>query len=146
MRAEERDLYKTEIEIAATDDTMAVTGTTRDLSTQGLQLILDEPQDHKKGDIVLLDLPGLQKITKAFTLKNLPYEVMAISKSKTIMNLRTFEGGEKHHARYFFKKLIEQNIDKLTPAKMESQFPGLSTCLRNSTAKSINNMSIYFSH
>ncbi|NVK25391.1 MAG: PilZ domain-containing protein [Gammaproteobacteria bacterium] len=147
LRSEERYLYKTQIEIANPigDFIPSVKGSTRDLSTQGLQVILDEPHDHKKGDVILLSLPELQKITKSFKLEKLPYEVMAISKNKTIMNLRTFEDGTKHHARYFFKKLIEQNIDKLTPAKMESQFPGLSTCLRNLTAKSMNNLSMYFS-
>ena len=148
LRSEERYLYKTAVEIEPsqeqTDEDIEV-GTTRDFSTQGLQIVLEQPCSYSKGDIVLLALPELQKITKAFKLNKLPYEIMAISLNKTVVNLRTFEASDKHHAKNFFNKLINQNINKLTPAKMESRYPGLSTCLRNLVATGINNLPIYFS-
>lgn len=149
LRSEDRYLYKTAVEIEVADQQEQNSddkdqGSTRDFSTQGLQIVLNEPGDYKKGQIIHLSLPDLQKITKAFDLKQLPYEVMAVSKSKTIMNLRVYDKTSDHGAKPFFKKLIEQNKSKLTPAKMESRYPGLSNCLRNLAAKTINHMPMYF--
>lgn len=150
LRSEDRYLYKTGIEIEPEDgeelaEDEKELGSTRDFSTQGLQIVLDEPGDYKKGQVIKLAMPDLQKITKSFELKHLPYEIMAVSKSKTIMNLRAYDKDSNHSARPFFNKLIEQNKSKLTPAKMESRYPGLSNCLRNLAAKTINHMPMYFS-
>lgn len=150
LRSEERYLYKTTVEVEPEEDNLEPGeyrefGSTRDFSSQGLQVVLNEPGDYKKGQIIKLALPDLQKITKAFKLQHLPYEIMAVSKSKTIMNLRAHDKDSKKSARPFFLKLIEQNRTKLTPAKMESRYPGLSNCLRNLTAKCINHMPMYFS-
>ena len=150
LRSEDRYLYKTKVEVEQEvgkkhPDTPNDTGTTRDFSTQGLQVVLDQPGDYKKGQVIKLTMPDLQKITKAFKLRHLSYEIMAISKSKTVMNLRATDKDPKHTAKPFFRKLIQQNKSKLTPAKMESRYPGLSNCLRNLTAKSINHMPMYFS-
>lgn len=150
LRSEERYLYKTKVEVEPEEDNLEPGeyrefGSTRDFSSQGLQVVLDEPGDYKKGQVIKIALPDLQKITKSFALKHLPYEIMAVSKSKTVMNLRAYEKSSKKSARPFFLKLIEQNRTKLTPAKMESRYPGLSNCLRNLTAKCINHMPMYFS-
>lgn len=150
LRSEERYLYKTKVEIEPEEDNLEPGeyrefGSTRDFSSQGLQVVLDEPGDYKKGQVIKLALPDLQKITKSFKLHNLPYEIMAVSKSKTVMNLRAHDKDNKKSARPFFLKLIEQNRTKLTPAKMESRYPGLSNCLRNLTAMTINHMPMYFS-
>jgi hypothetical protein len=148
LRSEDRYLYKSKVEIAKSSessDVEHINGTTRDFSTNGLQVVLDQPGNFSKGDILSLSLPELQRITQVHKLKELRYELMAISKSKTVMNLRAYDQNDNHAAKPFFKKLIEQNIDKLTPAKMESRFPGLSGCLRNLTAKAINHMPVYFS-
>jgi hypothetical protein len=142
LRSEERYLYKSGIRIEDSDT--SIYGETRDFSEHGLQVVLDEADDHKKGDIVLLSMPDFQRVTKAFKLEKLPYEVMTISRNKLIMNLRTFEPNGEHVASKFFKKLISQNKAKLTPAKMESKFHGLSKCLRNIAAKSIHNFPMYF--
>lgn len=145
LRSEDRFLYKTaaEVELDLVPENN-LKGTTRDFSAHGLQVVLDEPADFKKGEIIYLTLPDLQKITKQFELKHLGYEIMAISKSKTIMNLRIYDKDTAYSAKPFFRKLIEQNRSKLTPAKMESRYPGLSSCLRNLVAKSANHIPMYF--
>jgi hypothetical protein len=144
LRSETRYLYKSDIIIESAESKIAVNGETRDFSQHGLQIVLNESGDYKKGDIILLAMPDFQKVTKAFKLEKLAYEVMTISRNKLIMNLRTFEPNGEHTAALFFKKLITQNINKLTPAKMESKFPGLSKSLRNISAKSIHNLPVYF--
>lgn len=144
LRSEARYLYKSNITIETSESEVQLEGETRDFSEHGLQVVLEEAGDHKKGDIILLAMPDFQKVTKAFKLQKLPYEIMTISRNKLIMNLRTFEPNGEHAAATFFSRLIKQNISKLTPAKMQSKFPGLSKCLRNISAKSIHNLPVYF--
>lgn len=84
-----------------------------------------------KGDIVNVTFPALQKITSAFQLKALPYEVIRVDKTKTIINLRVFVEKHQHIGRKFFKALIDKNRDKLTPDEYAMSTPGLAKALRN---------------
>ena len=145
LRSEERYLYKSAIEVALPDSEDVMTATSRDFSPHGLQLVLDQPGPFKKNDIIVLALADFQKVTRKYKLDKLAYEVVAISRDKTIMNLRVYEPRGFHHGRQFFKKLISQNRAKLTPAKMESRYPGLSRALRNLYAKHVPNLPFYFS-
>lgn len=143
LRSEERYLYKTAVEVALPDKEEKAPGSTRDFSGNGLQIVLEQACPFNKGDIIVISLPDLQRVTNKFNLTKLPYEIVAISRDKTVMNLRIFEAKGQHHARQFFKKLIVQNKDKLTPAKMESRFPGLSKALRNLNARHVCNTPLY---
>lgn len=145
LRSEERYLYKSNVELGQSGSKDSFIGSTRDFSIHGLQVVLETSSTYKKGDVVLLNLVELQSVTKKLKLDKLPYEVMAISKDKTIINLRAFDVTKSHAGTEFFRKLISQNRSKLTPAKMESKFPGLAMCLRNLATKSIANLPIYFS-
>jgi len=145
LRSEERYLYKSGIEVALPDSDEFLTGSTRDFSPHGLQIVLSEPGPFNKNDIIVLALSEFQKVTTKYKINKLAYEVVAISRDKTVMNLRVYEPRGFHHGRQFFKKLISQNRAKLTPAKMESRYPGLSRALRNLYAKHVSNMPLYFS-
>ncbi|MDA8622317.1 PilZ domain-containing protein [Psychrosphaera sp.] len=146
LRAEERYLYKTAVNIEITEDeSNVIAGSSRDISSYGLQVVLDTPSDFKKSDILLLALPELQRVTNKYQLTKLPYEVMAVSRDKLTMNLRVYDPRGGHQGRQFFYKLIRQNASKLTPAKMESKYPGLSKALRNVFAKNSKNLAVYFS-
>lgn len=144
LRSEERYLYKSGVKIALPDGDETISGHTRDLSPHGLQVVLDAPGPFNKNDIIVLALSELQRVTSKYRLSKLAYEVVAISRDKTIMNLRVYEPRGFHHGRQFLTKLIKQNLDKLTPTKMESRYPGLSKALRNLYAKHVCNAPIYF--
>lgn len=146
LRSEERYLYKSAAQVVVPDsnDSEFIDGAIRDFSPHGLQIVLEKPAQFSKGDIVVLALPELQKVTQKYNLSKLAYELVAISRDKCIMNMRVYEPKGFHHARMFFKKLIAQNRAKLTPAKMESRYPGLSKALRNLFAKHVSNTPIYF--
>lgn len=131
LRSESRYLYKTAVVVREAEQTTALNGHSRDFSSKGLQLETTLPVRYQKGDVVLLDLPEMQKISNKHELTALPYEVMAISKSRTIMNLRALEGAEAHTGRLFFQQLIQNNRAKLTPAEESPRYPGLSVALRN---------------
>ena len=64
-------------------------------------------------------------------MNDLPYEVMRVNKSKTIINLRVHVQKYQHIGRSFFKLLIEKNKDKLTSDEYIMMTPGLAKALRN---------------
>jgi len=142
LRSHKRYLYKTDVKLHI-NDTM-LNGHTRDFSVMGLQLECDQPVSFKKGDIVLLTFPELQKITKKHKLGELKYEVMAISKSLTIVNLKANRVADLPHAGVsFFTQLIENNKDKLKASEEAPKIEGLSTALRNMVTKSVCQFPLY---
>ncbi|MGI5308700.1 PilZ domain-containing protein [Rheinheimera sp. WS51] len=143
LRSESRYLYKTAIEIQQGDEQENLIGFSRDFSAKGLQVEVLQPVDFVKGDIVLLDLPELQKISQKHLLSALPYEVMAVSKSRTIINLKVAGNDEKHIGQQFFSQLIQNNRSKLTQAQETPRYPGLSAALRNMYLQSQNNLQLF---
>ena len=77
----------------------------------GLQIECDNPVEFKKGDIIKLSLPDLQKITKKHDLSSLAYEVMAISKSLTTVNLKVHCLTDLPHMGIHTTALAENNKD-----------------------------------
>ncbi|KZN52060.1 PilZ domain-containing protein [Pseudoalteromonas luteoviolacea] len=143
LRSHKRFLYRTGVTLHISD-TLSVSGNTRDFSVMGLQIEVEQVVDVTKGDLVTLDLPDLQKITKQHVLSGLRYEIMAVSKSKTIINLKVKQvAGVTHTAMEFFTALIENNKDKLQPSEEAPKIPGLSTALRNMVTKSICQLPLY---
>ncbi|MFC4655235.1 PilZ domain-containing protein [Rheinheimera marina] len=137
LRSESRFLYRTEVLVG--DGEMAdVRGFTRDFSSKGLQVECTEPVDFERGDQVQITLPQMQKITTKHKLLELPYEVMAVSKNKLIMNLRIIDKNNDHQGKQFFQQLIANNRSKLTLAEEAPKFPGLGPALRNMYLKALN--------
>ncbi len=129
QRQELRFTYKTP---ASVEINKAIwQGISHDFSTSGLKVELDKESALVKGDIVYVSFPALQKITSAFDLKGLPYEVMRVNRAKTVVNLRVFVEKHQHIGRKFFKALIDKNRDKLTPDEYAMSSPGLAKALRN---------------
>ncbi|PKG63930.1 MULTISPECIES: PilZ domain-containing protein [Pseudoalteromonas] len=142
LRSHKRYLYKTPVSVTINDE--AFNGYTRDFSVMGLQLECEQPVTFKKGDIVLLTFPELQKITKKHKLSELKYEIMAISKSFTTINLKANRVADLPHAGVtFFTQLIEGNKDKLKVSEEAPKVEGLSTALRNMITKSVCQFPLY---
>ncbi|KKO48758.1 PilZ domain-containing protein [Arsukibacterium sp. MJ3] len=141
LRAESRYLYKTSVQLQHNNQMIA--GFSRDFSSGGLQIETVEPVKYSKGDVIQLDLVDLQKITTKHQLIQLPYEVMAVSKSQTIMNLRVAATENGHAGKPFFQQLIQNNRAKLTLAEETPKYPGLSEALRSMYLKALNNFAFY---
>ncbi|KDC55670.1 PilZ domain-containing protein [Pseudoalteromonas sp. S3431] len=142
LRSHKRYLYKTAAKVTLGDITFS--GYTRDFSVMGLQLECEQPITFKKGDIILLSFPDLQKITKKHQLSELKYEVMAIGKSFTTINLKASRVSDFPHAGVtFFTQLIENNKDKLKVSEEAPKVEGLSTALRNMVTKSVCQFPLY---
>lgn len=134
-RQEVRFIYKTLVEVEIKG--VKYQGISHDFSISGLKIELDSCTELNKGDVVKLAFPALQKITSAFDLKKLPYEIMKINKKKTIINLRVYVVQHHHIGRAFFKLLIEKNKSKITPDEYAVMIPGLAKSLRNIYANSL---------
>ncbi|MCC5452997.1 PilZ domain-containing protein [Rheinheimera sp. UJ51] len=142
LRAESRYLYKTTVLVRSKPEQAPISSFSRDFSTGGLQIEFSQPVDFQKGDILLFELPDLQKITNKHQLSGLPYEVMAVSKSRTIMNLKIAKT-DSHIGKVFFQQLIQSNRSKLTVAEETPKYPGLSDALRNMYVKTLNNFAVF---
>ncbi|WP_306520776.1 PilZ domain-containing protein [Rheinheimera sp.] len=141
LRGETRYLYKTKVLLQLGEQ--QIEAHSRDFSSKGLQLETPLPVSFQKGDRVQLALPDMQKISSKFDLQQLDYEVMAVSKSQLIMNLKVWEKEDAHQGRLFFEQLIKSNKDKLTPAEETPKYAGLGTVLRNMYVKALNSLPFY---
>lgn len=139
-RQESRFNYITPTVIEA--DGVKWQGNSHDFSTLGLKVELENSAVLNKGDVVNLSFPKLQKITSAFDLNQLPYEVMRINKQKKIVNLRVYVKKHQHIGRSFFKLLIEKNKDKLTTDEYTDLIPGLAKGLRTLYAGKLTSQSL----
>ncbi|WP_206483859.1 PilZ domain-containing protein [Thalassotalea sp. G2M2-11] len=140
QRQEPRFIYKTPVEVFADD--VKWQGVSHDFSTSGLKLEVDKPVMLKKGDVIQVSFPKLQKITSSFDLNGLPYEVMRLNKKKTTLNLRVYVEKHQHIGRSFFKALIQKNRDKLPPDEYAMLSPGLAKALRNIYSGSLKTPSL----
>jgi len=135
QRQELRFIYHTEAVVEC--EKVKWAGKSQDFSVSGLKIQLNSDAVLSMGDIVYLTFPKLQKITSAFDLKQLPYEVVRINKKKTIINLRVHVKEHQHIGRAFFKLLINKNRDKLTTDEYAMLTPGLSAALRTCYVKNM---------
>jgi hypothetical protein len=142
LRAESRFLYKTKV-LLKINSQHFIDAFTRDFSCKGLQIETSQPVAYQKGDKLMLALPDMQKISSKFGLNELEYEVMAVSKSQMIMNLKVVERDTPHQGKLFFEQLIKSNRHKLTLAEETPKYPGLSQALRNMYVKALNSFPFY---
>lgn len=143
LRKETRFLYRTKATIEQPPSGTVLVGATRDFSTKGVQIELSEPCEFEKGSVVLVSFPEMQKLTRKFKLTRLPYEAVAISKNRKIVNVRIHESGDKHSGKKFFQQLIQTNRSKLTAAQETQTIPGMPLAMRNMFVNVCNNMPFY---
>jgi len=117
-------------------------GKSHDFSTNGIKVEFDQAVALKPSDIIHITFPELQKITSAFELKSLPYEVMRISNDNSLVNLRVHVEKHQHIGRSFFKALIDKNKNKLASDDRSNSMPGLSKALRNIYSSSSNSLAL----
>lgn len=142
LRAEGRFLYRTKVQVKI-NSLQVLDAITRDFSSKGLQIEVSEQVAYQKGDKLHIALPDMQKISNKYDLTDLEYEVMAVSKSQLIMNLRIVEGEVPHKGRLFFEQLIKSNRAKLTLAEETPKYAGLGTALRNMYVKALNSFPFF---
>lgn len=144
MRKEPRYIHKTAVAMRLANGSTVV-GWTKDISTMGLQLELSDSIECKAGDIVYLSLPKLQELTKDMKLKNLPYSVVHVNQSVTIVHLVIYGDPAEHIGRKFFNLLIDSNHSQLTASKEMQNLSTMSKSLRFMFTQHIFTSPLYLS-
>ena len=143
LRKERRYMHKTAV--AVKNGSQTLVGWTRDISTLGLQIELEQPMACSDGDIIHLTLPKLQALTRDMKLNDLPYKVVHANPARTVLNLCIFGDAETHIGRRFFQRLIDSNPDKLKLARELKRLSGMSRALRNLYTYHLFNTPLYLS-
>ena len=143
LRKERRYMHKTAV--AVKNGSQTLVGWTRDISTQGLQIELEQPMACSDGDVIRLTLPKLQALTLDMKLNDLPYKVVHANPARTVLNLSIFGDAETHIGRRFFQRLIDSNPDKLKLARELRRLSGMSRALRNLYTYHLFNTPLYLS-
>lgn len=142
FRAESRFGYRTRARVRMADKTQM--GSTRDISTMGMQVDVEDPLDLKAGQYVEIDLPQLDRRAPDWELKNMRYEVMHISKDRTTLHLRVDIKVSDHAGRAYIAEMIKHNQDEVLATRQSGSLHGLQLCLRNLYSHSMMSMPVYF--
>lgn len=141
FRSESRFGYRTRVR--ARFNGKLVLGTTRDISTMGMQIDLEEALDITPGTFIELDLMQLAKRSKQLNLSLLRYELMSISEDKTTLHLRADVKDKDHHGRHYIEEMIENNQDELLNNHQSGTLHGLQLCLRNLYSYSLMTLPLF---
>jgi hypothetical protein len=112
-RREDRYLAETRVEVRAGERTVG--GTSRDISTRGMRIHLDEKLQLRKGMTVKVGLVSLQQKKAATNLMDIPYQVVDSRELErgTELRLERVLGGRREGLKEFFVELITKNQHKL---------------------------------
>ncbi|AZQ09661.1 PilZ domain-containing protein [Shewanella khirikhana] len=110
-RREARYAFKTLVQIQQGGH--KVEGISHDISSRGLQVILDNTAALEEGKPVTLSLPKLQSIAGKTRLDGLAYRLVRSRKDGMVLHLAAIVGHEVHAGVEFLNKLIVHNREKL---------------------------------
>jgi hypothetical protein len=141
LRRETRFAYKTEV--LGKLGQKQFTGSTRDISSLGLQLELEQPVPCEIGDTIKLALPQMQKLTKKIRLEDLPYEIVGHNATNTVLHVKLKNELGSQNTRRFLSQIIEINKNKLAPVEPPEAIDGMSGALRNICAHAVTTTPFY---
>lgn len=141
QRRETRFMLRSKIQL--TVEEMVLEGNTDDISINGIKLELNT-FFHKAIDTkVHVSFPQLQKVTRKYDLKELPYTVRQISAERNILHLKVVNDEQNTSTKAFFEELIKNNRSKLKAYKDEEDIPGIGEALRNIYANNVPNVAFF---
>lgn len=141
LRKEARYVHKTAIVLRHKD--RAWIGWTRDISAHGMQIELEEAFEGEKGETVTVALPRLQELAKTMDLQRLPYRLVSLNLSRTVLHLCIEGTAERHIGHQFFSLLIESNQNKLKTTREHKRYRGMARALRNLYTHHLFNSPVY---
>ncbi len=141
LRKEARYMHKTAIVLHHKERSWV--GWTRDISAHGMQIELEEPFDGEKGDIITVALPRLQELARNMDLQRLPYRLVSLNLSRTVLHLCIEGTAERHTGHQFFSLLIESNQNKLKTTREFNRYRGMARALRNLYTHHLFNTPVY---
>ncbi|MBW8192696.1 PilZ domain-containing protein [Neiella marina] len=129
QRSEVRYLYRTSAEAKIAE--RVASGTTLNMSGKGLQIQLKKPLPMAMGDLMRVSLPQLQKLDSKIKLTDIPYRVVAMNQSQTLISLRINSDTVHPTVVPFMKRLLKNNANKLKKAAENLTLPEYISSLRN---------------
>lgn len=143
QRSETRYLYRTPIEARMAE--RASSGTTLNLSGKGLQIQLKKPLPLALGDLMRVSMPQLQKLDKKVKLTEIPYRVVAMNQSQTLISLRVNSDTVHPTVVPFMKNLLQNNASKLKKAAENLTLPEYISSLRNMLVPTLPHLAMFVS-
>jgi hypothetical protein len=129
-RNEARFSFKTQITV--TQGKTTVTGFTHDISSKGLQILLEHAEEFDTTAALQLSFPKLQTIAGKTQLSQLPYRLIRTRQSGVNLHLAAVMGHNPHIGVEFMNKLITSNRDKLEKlTEANSEMKELADGLKN---------------
>ncbi len=112
-RREDRYLAETRVEVRIGERSFP--GMSKDISTRGMRILLDETTTARKGVTVKVGLISLQQKKSSTNLMDIPYRVVDSrdSDGATELMLERVLGGKNESLKEFFVELISKNQHKL---------------------------------
>jgi c-di-GMP-binding flagellar brake protein YcgR len=112
-RREDRYLAETRVEIRLAEKSF--NGMSKDISTRGMRIQLEQQADVKPGTTLRVGLVSLQQKKSATNLMDIPYRVVNTCESETgtVLMLERILGGKQEGLKEFFVELITKNQHKL---------------------------------
>ncbi|GAA5217375.1 PilZ domain-containing protein [Corallincola platygyrae] len=141
LRRENRFAYKTLVQGKLGEH--EIEGFTRDISSAGLQVELEEPTPCEVGDTLKLSLPQLQKLTKKVRLEELAYEIVGHNATDTVLHLKLKTELGSQEAKRFLAQVIQSNRKKLPALRSPQLVDGMSNSLRNICAHAVTTTPFY---
>ncbi|WP_394388437.1 PilZ domain-containing protein [Shewanella woodyi] len=141
-RNEARFSFKTQVK--ASQGKKVVTGTTRDISSKGLQLALEQPIHFDRTAPIQLTFPKLQSIAGKTNLSQLPYRLIRERQSGSSIHLAAVMGHSPHIGVEFMNKLITNNRDKLEKlTEANSEMKELADALKNLLVRNLDSVPFF---
>ncbi len=112
-RREDRYLAETRVDVRIGDK--SVKGMSKDISTRGMRILLDEATTAKKGMTIKVGLVSLQQKKSSTNLMDIPYRVVGSRETEagTELMLERVLGSKNEGLKEFFVELITKNQHKL---------------------------------
>jgi len=112
-RREDRYLAETKVDVKIGG--RSYPGMSKDISTRGMRIELEEPVDIKPGTTIKVGLVSLQQKKSSTNLMDIPYRVVHTRKDQggTVLMLERVLGSSREGLKEFFVELITKNQHKL---------------------------------
>ena len=112
-RREDRYLAETRVDVRIGEKPFE--GVSKDISTRGMRILLDETTSARKGATVKVGLVSLQQKKSSTNLMDIPYRIVESrdSEAGTELMLERVLGGKNEGLKEFFVELITKNQHKL---------------------------------
>lgn len=141
QRKEERYLLRLDVEIIIGQQ--KIKGKTRNVSTQGLQVELDEPLNIRYHQKVHIHFVSLKAKRPRLPLHAVCYRIKTLTGNHKLVNLQFLSSENKSTVSEYLQTLLKQNARRLKTASEARRLPEQTEALRNIYACQLPSLPIF---